>query len=137
MDITVFAEWAVKDTEIATVRNGKVTANSPGTTSVTAIFEGKEVTIPVHVTAAKQVKRVTVSKRKATVKEGEALTIRLTAYYQDGTKRQVTDEADWVSKDETIATVASGAIKAKAKGTTEIIANYRGKTVRIVLTVLE
>lgn len=53
------------------------------------------------------------------------------------TRKRVTEQAEWVSEDETIATVESGTIMAKAKGTTTIIAKYRGKSIRIVVNVTE
>ncbi len=136
-DVTSFAEWAVEDNEIAIVQSGKVTAIAPGTTLVTALFEGKEVEVPVEVTEAKQIKRLRLSKPKATVKIEKTITIRLTAYYQDGAKRQVTEKAEWMSNDDSIATVEAGKIKAKAKGTTTIIAKYQGKSIRFDLTIIE
>jgi predicted DNA-binding antitoxin AbrB/MazE fold protein len=84
----------------------------------------------------KELKSLVASSKKVTLKRGEELDVVITAYYKDGTKRIVSELADWKVTKSGIVTVEDGVIKAgNKKGSTTITAKYNGKAVNIPVTV--
>ncbi|MGE5701646.1 MAG: Ig-like domain-containing protein [Clostridia bacterium] len=135
-DVTKQAIWETSEPTVATIdESGKLTAMASGTTVITAAYGGKTTEITVEVNDAKQIKRLAASKPKVTVGVGKEQSIKLTATYQDHSKKIITNQAKWSSEDETIATVNNGVIIGQAKGTVKIQAKYKGKTVTITVTV--
>lgn len=134
--VTELATWLVSDETVVEIdENGKLTAIAPGTVTVTAKYGGKSSKMTVEVNEAKQVKRIAVNKRKVTISAGKEQNIKLTAYYEDNSKKIVTEQAKWLSEDETIASVKNGVISGIATGTVDIQVSYQGKTVTISVTV--
>ncbi|MGD8191129.1 Ig-like domain-containing protein [Brevibacillus ginsengisoli] len=138
VDVTKRAKWSTSDPDLASVDpTGKVKAIAPGTAVIKAIYGGKTSEMSVKVGEADQVKRLLTSKRKVTIAAGKKQAVKLTAYYENNSKKIVTEQADWSSEDEAVATVEHGVISGVAKGTVKINATYQGKTVTITVTVAE
>ncbi|MET3290915.1 UNVERIFIED_CONTAM: uncharacterized protein YjdB [Brevibacillus sp. OAP136] len=137
-DVTEQAIWESSEPKVATIDpNGKLTAIAPGTAVIIAAYGGKTTEITVEVSKEKRIKRLAASKQKVTVTVGKEQSVKLTATYQDHSKKVVTEQAKWSSEDETIAIVSNGVIIGQAKGTVKIKAKYKGKTVAITVTVTE
>ncbi|MGD8190716.1 Ig-like domain-containing protein [Brevibacillus ginsengisoli] len=135
-DVTDWAAWSSSNPEVATVdESGKLKAIAPGEAVITAAYGGKTTQISIKVSEAKQVKRLHVSKQQVTVVAGKEQSVKLTAYFKDNSKKIVTDQAEWSSEDEKIATVEKGVISGKAPGTVKIKAKYQENTVTITVTV--
>ncbi len=135
-DVTKLATWSSSDPTIAEVdENGELTAIAPGTAVITAVYGGKESEVSIEVGEPVQVKRLSANKRTIALSAGKEKSVELTAYYQDNSKKNVTELANWSSADETVATVKNGVISGKAKGTVMVRATYQGKTVQITVTV--
>lgn len=60
--------------------------------------------------------------------------MKVTGIYSDGTEKDITKDANYTSKDTSIATVDKGLVKG-SKGTTVININYGGKTISVNVTV--
>ncbi|AZB44581.1 hypothetical protein CEF21_21100 [Bacillus sp. FJAT-42376] len=121
---------------VAEIEDSILTANSIGKSTITASYEGEETSIKVEVIKDKKVKSLKASAAKVTLKREAEEGITLTAYYYDGTKRNVTTMADWKVTKSGIVTVEDGVIKAgKKKGTTTITAKYNDRSVNIPVTV--
>ncbi|MGE5701641.1 MAG: Ig-like domain-containing protein [Clostridia bacterium] len=135
-DVTELATWSSSDPAVATIdENGKLTAIAQGTSIIIAKYGGKSSEMTVEVSEAKQVKRLTVSKRNVTVSVGKEQSIKLTAYFKDNSKEIVTEQASWSSEDDMIVSVKNGVISGKAPGTVNIQATYQGKIATITVTV--
>lgn len=126
------AQWHSKDTKVATVDNGVVTAAGFGKTTISATYGGKTVSVQVEISVTK----LTASKTTLTMKPDGTAAIALTATYGDKSKGEVAaDDVTWKSQDEEIAVVQDGLVTAKSFGSTYIVGSYGGKTVKVRVSV--
>lgn len=129
--VTNDAVWTSSDENIATVTNGLITGYKTGSTTVTAVYGGKNVTITVNVEIAS---RLNLSMNKLNLGVDQSKEIKVIASYTDGTSQDVTDDAVWKSDNETVAYVSDGMITAYATGSAEITVSYGGKTASVKVT---
>ncbi|REK76883.1 Ig-like domain-containing protein [Paenibacillus paeoniae] len=131
-NVTTLAEWNSSNPDVASVYRGQITANSSGTTTITALFGGESVTISVDVDVAV---KLTADTYAITLEVNESKQIILTSTDNLGNKLDVTDTAEWTSSSKTIVEVNDGLINALAVGKTSVIAKYGGKSVTITIDV--
>jgi uncharacterized protein YjdB len=131
-DVTADAEWSTSAYKIADVDNGTVTAIAFGKATITAKYNGKQVTIPVVVDELKYLK---VSVKKLSLKVGESKQVNAIATYTDGSTGDVTTQALWTSPKELIAEAQDGMIIANGTGTVMITCKFAGKTTTLQVTV--
>lgn len=118
--------WKSRNEQIATVKEGIVTAHDTGSTSITASYGGKSVTIQVSVKMTKLV----ADPAEVRMRPFAKTPVTLYAYY--GNEREdVTDEAEWKTSNAKLAVVEEGMITTTGIGTATITGTYRGKSVRI------
>ncbi len=99
--VTTKAAWTSNNEEIATVdQNGKVTAVGAGTTTITAMLEGKETTC--RVTVKVPLESISMSETKKTVNKGDSFKLDITKNPTDTT---VTGDVKWTSDNKKVATV--------------------------------
>jgi uncharacterized protein YjdB len=118
------ATWTSSNTSVATVdANGKVTAKSGGTTTITASYHNgttatsDDKTVTCTVTVKAHVTGVTLAQTNALLLVGKTLTLTPTILPANATNKAVT----WTSSNTTVATVSNkGVVTAKAAGTTTI-----------------
>lgn len=138
-------DWSSGDTQIATVSStGAVTALRVGSTTITAMSEGKSGTssIVVLTTAPPPppppaaVASVTVTPTSATVESGK--TVQLTATLRDASGNQLTGRSvTWTSLNTSAATVSStGLVSGVAAGTASVYAASEGKSDTATITVV-
>ncbi|GED34776.1 Ig-like domain-containing protein [Brevibacillus centrosporus] len=163
-DITHDVSWAIQDNGIVSIDNGTFTATAVGSTYVTVKYDEQELTISVRVSPYQKSSEIdtnvegNISDSKALPNEnseelqkvelklvasqqevrlkvgsGKQLTVEL--QHPDGTKTEVTDQAEWKAIDESIVSVSNGAISAHAVGKTLITTQYEGLTIDIEITV--
>ena len=111
-------KWTSSDKKIAKVdKNGKVTALKAGKVTITCTAaDNGEVKATCTVTVKdKAVKSITLDAKKATLKKGKTLQLKVSAIKpQDA----VNQKLKWTSSDETVATVdKNGKVTAVGKGT--------------------
>ena len=128
--------WSSADEKIATVdANGKITGVKKGKTTVTATDEyGQMDSVEVTVVAKNRgVEKIKLSAKKATLKQGEVLTLRGTLTPLNAKNKNII----WESSDTTVATVDSkGKVKAVGTGKATITAMASsGKTAKCEITV--
>jgi uncharacterized protein YjdB len=123
------ATWSTSNASVATVKNGEIKAKKIGSATITAKYKGEEVKIGVTVTDG----ILEASLGKLTLIEGNDKTVKLT--YND--KSLNGSKATWSTSDASVATVKNGVIKAKRIGTAVITAHYKGKEVKIEVTVID
>ncbi|MET3287594.1 UNVERIFIED_CONTAM: uncharacterized protein YjdB [Brevibacillus sp. OAP136] len=128
VDITTKAQWSSASTAVAEVRQGVVTGIATGSTTITATYGKRFLTIPVSVGV---IKSLTADQTKLSMDKGKTAKVALTVEYADGMKKDVTTLATWASAQEAVATVTDGVVTSVAAGKTTITATYEGKTVSI------
>ncbi len=129
--VTDSAVWTSADDNIATVTKGLITGYKSGSTTVTAVYGGKSVTVTVDVEIASRL-NLTISKLNLGVEQSKEVTVM--ASYEDGTSQDVTDDAVWSSDNEAIADASDGTITAYSTGSAVITTSYGGKKATIKVT---
>ena len=124
--------WSTSDASVAIVVRGVVTAVAPGTAIITAKAGSKEATCIVTVEKRYvEVMGVVISQTKATVTEGDVLTLTATVVPSDADDKTVT----WETSDATLATVEDGVVTTLAPGTVTITAKAGSRQATCVVTV--
>ncbi|MFJ5768842.1 S8 family serine peptidase [Psychrobacillus sp. NPDC093180] len=138
-DVTKAATYKVKDKNIATVKDGLVTAKSAGSTTITVKYGEKELT--VYVTVTDLGVELTANKPAIDLLKGKEAQLKITEVTTtaDGKSKKVdvTNSAKYSVANDEVASVKNGLVTAKNAGTTTITANYGEKEVSIPVTVTE
>ena len=113
--------WVSSNTSIVTVTDGVVVGVAPGTTEVVA--KSGNLTDKCQVTVVISAASVSLNQTELTLAPGETATLKATVLPEDST-----DEVEWSSSDETIATVKDGEVAAVAEGEATITAKAGDKT---------
>lgn len=126
--------WTTSDANVAIVVKGVVTAIAPGTATITARADDKEATCVITVEQRTiPVSGIYLNQSKATVTEGETLTLTATVTPADATDKAIV----WTTSDPSVATVADGVVTAIAPGTATITARAGSKEATCIITVEE
>jgi minor extracellular protease Epr len=127
IDVSQEAEWKTENAGIATVTSGLVTINQFGKTNIVASFGGKMVKVAVDTS----IRSLSANTKKVSGKLGDTAAITLIATLSDGKKIDVSQEAEWKTENDGIATVTSGLVTINQFGKTNIVASFGGKTVKV------
>jgi len=73
--------------------------------------------------------KIKPAKATLNVKVGTAVTNKVTAYYEDGTKKTITTKAKYKSSSNNLVISKKGLLKAKKKGTYTVTVTYGGKKI--------
>lgn len=113
-------EWLSSDESIATVKNGKITAVSCGTATITAkATDGSDVSTNAQVTVVTPVKKVTFSEKKLTIAPGTTWQLSAEVMPEDASIKDLT----WKSSNEKVIMVdEKGLITGIGKGSANITA---------------
>jgi uncharacterized protein YjdB len=130
--VTDKAEWTTASEDIAEVEKGLVKAIAIGTTTITAKYGNRAVTIKTEIG---QVNEMTADVTKVVLGVNETKQVTLTAKQADGAIVNVTSLAEWKSSVTDVASVSSGNVKAHASGKSTLTATYGGKSVTIPVEV--
>lgn len=110
--VTRQATWQSSDSNVAQIgsggRNrGVATGVSAGTVTITATFNGVSGTASLTVTSA-QLISIQLTPFQPTLIPGDRVQMQAVAVFSDGTQRNVTGQATWVSTSPNIAAVSTG-----------------------------
>lgn len=113
----VDVKWNTSNASVATVSNGKITANSAGTATITAFFtyEGKNYSATCDVTVKKP--SISISLTSKILYQTDTFTLSATTYPSSQT-------LSWSSSDTGVATVTNGKVTAVGSGTATITASF-------------
>ena len=129
--------WTTSNSSVASVNsNGLVTANGPGTATITAkTWDGTNKTATCTVTVKQLATGVSLNKTSATLNTGQTLQLTATVSPSNTSNKAVT----WKSSNTTVATVSTtGLVTAKAPGSATITvttADGSNKSATCALTV--
>lgn len=127
--------WTSSNPDVATISGTSVRAVAPGSAVLTAVFQGQALQVQVKVVPKLQ--RVLLTEKSISLKQGQSQSFTLTAYYEDGTTRDVTSQATWTTSNVTIATVVNGKVTAVKKGSSTVKAKFENKSASLRVTVTE
>ena len=136
-NVTTTASWSSTQGGVASVTAGLVSCQSPGTTTISASYSGRDASVPVTVTAPPSgptVVSLTITGTPCST-IGSSAQLQAVAGMSDGTSQTVTSVASWTSSASNVATVSSGLVSCQAAGTTQIGASYSGHSASVPVTV--
>lgn len=140
-DVTGAATWASAGPGIASVNAaGVVTGVAPGTTTISAVFNGKMGSAPVTVNAGGGPNNPTVLSLSVSgnnnLSVGQTSQLTATAHMSDGTTQNVTSASTWTSATPSSASVnATGFVTGVAQGSSLVTASFAGKSASTTITV--
>lgn len=136
-DVTDSAQWTSGTPGVATVAAGLVTAIDNGTAVITATWDSTSGTATISVSDTEPILlRIEIQGAPEELLVGEDVQLQLRAFFDDGSDRDVSGEAEWTSLNPAVATVTAGRVVAVAPGTTALTAAYRGAEDSLDLDVL-
>ena len=122
--------WSSSNSYVATVKDGVVTAVSPGTATITA-RAGDQTASCVITVEATQVTGISLNKTSVSLKVNESVTLTATVTPAYATDKTVT----WSSSNTGVATVKNGVVTAVKAGTATITAKAGTKSATCTVTV--
>lgn len=126
---TTSASWTTSDSDVATVKAGKVTAVSAGTVTITARFEGHvaELQLDIKPGPAEMVS-LSIEPSSLVVRKDSTATLLVVAHYDDGTQRAVTEWVAWWVEKPSVASVSGEVVSGLAPGITQVVASFQSLT---------
>ena len=123
--------WTSSDDEVASVKDGKVTAGKAGTATITAVCGSVKAECAVTVLPPVEASEVKLSADTLDLYEGDTAKLTVTVLPEDTTDKTVT----WASTDDAVASVKDGTITAGKAGTATITATCGSAKAECVVTV--
>lgn len=135
-DVSSSATWTTADSSIATVTGGQIVMWNYGSTTVSVKFGGQTATIFVKVISEENpVIRLETDKSNILGTPGDFMDVTATATFKSGERKVVTDEVQWTSENESVATVSNGRIEFVNYGITTINVTYKEQTSAIMVNI--
>lgn len=117
-DVTAQAAWTSSDPSVASVDGGGVaTPLGPGTTTITASWQGKTGSATLTVSNA-QLASIAVQPAAPSIANGTRQQFTAIGTYDDGSKMDITASVTWTSSDAGVSIAASGLATSTALGST-------------------
>ena len=124
--------WSSSETGIATVEEGKVSAVSEGTATITAKAGGKTASCSVVVSKKViAVESISLDKTSLTMTEGDQVTLTASVSPDNATDKAVS----WFSSDEGVVSVKDGVVTAVKEGSSVVTAKAGDKMAECNVTV--
>jgi hypothetical protein len=142
-DLTNSTTWASSNAGFASITSpgGLATAVAPGSTTISATFQGVTGSATLTVRAL-ELAAITVTPAIPTIAIGTRLQFIATGLFTDGSSQDLTPSATWLSSNPAIATISNaqggrGLATAMTAGSTTISASFQGITGSATLTVTD
>ncbi|MCM3698447.1 Ig-like domain-containing protein [Paenibacillus macerans] len=130
-------DWSVTGTNavLKTAGSGKkIKGLAKGSATLKGTYSNKTISIPV--TIEKKISKIVVEPQSIELNLKKSKSIKVTGYYTDGTKINLSSKMDWKSSDEKVATIPSSSVKAVAVGTATLTSSYQGNDVSVKVSVV-
>ena len=112
-------KWVSSNSDIASVENGKITANSVGTAVITATANDSGKSASCTVKVSRKTEKVILEQTEITIENGESFILSAKVLPEDATYKTLS----WTTSDKEVAVVdESGTVTAKGAGTATITA---------------
>ena len=126
-DVTAQASWTSADAAVATVdrSTGKLTAVAPGTTSISASFDGRTANAQLTVTNA-MLTQLSISPTTISVAAGSQAQFKAVGVFTDNSTQDLTSTVEWRSSAAPVASIdAAGLAVGLTQGQATISAHCR------------
>ena len=133
----VYPDWVLDKPELATLQNGKLTANAVGSGSLYATVFGQGKAVPIRVVdeSTIPIRDISIHAERTTVQENKMLSLTLRYDPADTTEKPV---VRWKSSNPVVATVnGNGVVTGRTVGTAVITASCENYTAEIRISVVE
>ncbi|RTE08448.1 Ig-like domain-containing protein [Paenibacillus whitsoniae] len=127
-NVSTLADYTVAASTIATVTNGLVRGQNPGSGTITVKYMNQSLTLDVDVEV---VRRLDADKSDVSLLKNGTSKVKLMATYPDGTTSDVASKAVWTSDKPDVADVINGTITGYSVGKATLTASYGTKTTTI------
>ncbi|MED1642985.1 Ig-like domain-containing protein, partial [Brevibacillus agri] len=130
VDVTAQVVYVVENPSVAYISNGLVYAVNGGTTKAQLYYGGQTKTLTITVQApAVRLSSISLSPQQTTLTAGQIQRVYATAFFTDGSSKDVNSVASFQTSNPSVAQVSSqGVITGIAPGTATITASYDGKS---------
>lgn len=135
VEVTDEVLWQSSKSEVVDADGGVLTAGKAGKAVIYVSYGSTELAFNVEVIKEKAVKSVSVLPAKLTMKKGEEKDLTATATYVDNVSVDITERAEWISKNSGIVQADGGTLTAVKKGKAIVVVKYKGKFTNIEVTV--
>lgn len=133
-DVTTDAVWSSSNPDAVAVDGGRLTAVAPGAADIIATYQGKEARQAINV-AELVLTGIAVAPQIAEFKRGEPEQLTVTATYDNGETKPVTEVITWETSNADVATVdANGLVTPLRGGAVQITATFQGQSVTLDAT---
>ncbi|OCT15875.1 hypothetical protein A8709_09625 [Paenibacillus pectinilyticus] len=131
-NVTSKADYTVDASSIATVTNGLVKGQNPGSATITVTYMNQSLALDVDVEV---VRRLDAEKSSVSLLLKGTTSVKLMATYPDGSVDDVSSKAVWTTDQPTIADALKGTITGYSVGKATLTASYGTKSTTIVVDV--
>jgi hypothetical protein len=131
-NVTSKADYTVNSSSIATVTNGLVKGQNPGSATITVTYMNQSLVLDVDVEV---VRRLDAEKTSVSLLLNGTTKIKLMATYPDGSVDDVSSKAVWTTDKATVADALKGTITGYSAGKAILTATYGTKSTSIAVDV--
>lgn len=132
-EVTDRVQWSVQGSSVS-LQAGLVVGVAPGQSDVTATFE--TATVSARITVAElEVTNLRLAPERLEVGVGETATMLLTAFFADGSSRDVSSQAEWFVEGPAIA-VDGGRVTGLSAGSGTVYARFQGHETKAAVVVV-
>ncbi|MBP1964783.1 Ig-like domain-containing protein [Paenibacillus aceris] len=131
-DVTSRADYTVDTSSIATVTNGLVKGQNPGSTTVTIKYMNQSLTLDVDVEV---VRRIDAEKASVSLLLNGTEDIKIMATYPNGDIADVSEKVVWTTDKAKVADAIKGKVTGYSVGTANLTATYGTKSTTITVDV--
>lgn len=122
--ITDQVTWKSSDTLVAAIASNQIKALKPGSTTITASYQGKEHTYNLAIGEA-EITDIALNIDASDFNKGEQLPLEVVATLTDDTTKVITEGVIWTVSDETVLGVSDMTLVAKAEGSATLTAKLK------------
>lgn len=137
IDASPTIEWELTGTNaiIRTTANGKVIKGLvKGSATLKGTYANKTISIPVVI--EQKITKIVVEPTSIEMNIKGSKSIKVTAYYSNGKTGTISNNMNWESSDDAVATVKGTSVKAVTEGTATLTSSYQGHTASVKINVV-
>jgi trimeric autotransporter adhesin len=136
-DLTTKVSWSSSDPAIATIdESGLAKAMDLGQSTITASYQGVTSNSSMFEATSAIVTNIQITAPASKLAKGLKLQLKAMATFSDGSSKDISAQASWISNQPTLLTVdAKGEVTGKASGTAIVTAHLQEATGQISLSI--